>query len=316
MLDPSRRVLIIREIARHLESEKFNVLNMILGQFSIPTSHRGMRSNHDYLIEVLSTATSESLQSLAAHLRLDQPEPAPSSKIWDEGHFRLFVCHLAQHKHEVGELRNFLKNDTTSAFVAHNDIEPTEEWQSVILDALSTADAMVALLHKGFHDSKWTDQEIGYALGRKILVIPVRLGIDPSGFIGRFQGANGMNKPLDQLSREIVGILTRHPLSRKRMAETLVYRFEHSASFAGARKNARDLAGAEYWDSSLTERCNAAYESNNQISGITGVRGSLEVVFQKWGGLGVLASPPSVTRTERQGKEISQTAKDRVRDRA
>ncbi|MGY2982675.1 hypothetical protein ACVI1K_000022 [Bradyrhizobium sp. USDA 4508] len=37
---------------------------------------------------------------------------------------------------------------------------------------------------KGFHESNWTDQEIGFALGRGVMVVAVNLGRNPYGFIG------------------------------------------------------------------------------------------------------------------------------------
>src|SRR5262249_54560409 len=78
------------------------------------------------------------------------------------------------------------------AFVAHEDIEPSLEWQDVIEEALKTCGAMVAWLTPDFPTSDWTDQEIGYCLARETLVIPVRVGLDPYGFVGKYQGLQGV----------------------------------------------------------------------------------------------------------------------------
>jgi hypothetical protein len=51
-------------------------------------------------------------------------------------------------------------------------------------------DGFVALLTTEFHDSDWTDQEVGYALARRVPIISVRMGRDPYGFLGKFQAAN------------------------------------------------------------------------------------------------------------------------------
>jgi hypothetical protein len=48
-------------------------------------------------------------------------------------------------------------------------------------------DALAALLTLGFSASLWTDQEVGFAYARRVPIIPVRLGIDPHGFMSRFQ---------------------------------------------------------------------------------------------------------------------------------
>jgi hypothetical protein len=107
---------------------------------------------------------------------------------------RLFVTHLATYRAFAGELQEALLPLGISCFVAHNDIEPTLEWQAQIETALATCDALVALLHAKFHESKWTDQEIGFAMGRGVPACTVRLGETPYGFIGRFQAFNGNGK--------------------------------------------------------------------------------------------------------------------------
>jgi hypothetical protein len=135
---------------------------------------------------------------MAAHYHLEfvQAKSTVEPKCWTPGYCRLFISHLAKHREEAGRLQESLREDGICSFVAHNDIEPTLEWQAEIEKALATCDAMVALLREGFHASKWTDQEIGYAMGRDRQVIAVKLGEDPYGFIGRFQAISGSGGPL------------------------------------------------------------------------------------------------------------------------
>ncbi len=72
-------------------------------------------------------------------------------------------------------------------FVAHDDIEPTREWQDAIEAALRTCDALCALMTSDFIESKWCDQEVGFAIARRKLVVAVKLGTDPYGFIAKYQ---------------------------------------------------------------------------------------------------------------------------------
>lgn len=109
-------------------------------------------------------------------------------RIWGEGDLRIFLSHKANFKKETNDLKKALAKCGISSFVAHVDIEPTEEWRQEIERALQSMDALVALLSSDFHDSDWTDQEVGVALGRGIPVIPVRLGKDPYGLMGKLQG--------------------------------------------------------------------------------------------------------------------------------
>ena len=75
-----------------------------------------------------------------------------------------------------------------SAFVAHEDIQPTTEWEGEIQRGLGTMEALAAILTPDFSASVWCDQEVGFALGRSRLVIPIRCGMDPYGFLGKYQG--------------------------------------------------------------------------------------------------------------------------------
>ncbi|BBO89700.1 toll/interleukin-1 receptor domain-containing protein [Desulfosarcina ovata] len=83
------------------------------------------------------------------------PDPV-ASRIWDKKCFRVFLSHKAEVKTETAGLKDKLKLYGISCFVAHEDIDPTREWQNEIENALHTMDSFVALLTDGFHDSLWT----------------------------------------------------------------------------------------------------------------------------------------------------------------
>ena len=110
-----------------------------------------------------------------------------TDRIWEEGHFRIFISHKAKVKIKASCLSDSLKDFGISCFVAHEDINPTKKWQNEIENALRTMNTFVALLTERFHDSDWTDQEVGFAFGTGVPIISVKLGQNPYGFIGKFQ---------------------------------------------------------------------------------------------------------------------------------
>ena len=128
-----------------------------------------------------------------------------------EGYFRSSLARLSDHHGFAGEMREWFKRLGIAAFVAHEDIEPTHEWQLMIESALDSMDALVALLHPTFHMSRWCDQEVGIAIGKQKLVLSVRLGADPHGFIGKYQAVSGAGKYGLQLAEEVAGILAINP---------------------------------------------------------------------------------------------------------
>ena len=117
--------------------------------------------------------------------------PTAINGIWEEGCFRAFLSHKSGMKKETAALKEQLRLYGISCFVAHQDIPPTKEWQDQIENALASMDGFVALLTNDFHDSDWTDQEVGYAFAMGVPMIAVNLGKDPYGFIGKFQGLSG-----------------------------------------------------------------------------------------------------------------------------
>jgi hypothetical protein len=118
--------------------------------------------------------------------------PSAEERIWGgKDDFRIFLSHISQFKVETSELRNRLKLFGISCFVAHKDIQPTKEWQDEIELALASMDGFVALLTDKFHESSWTDQEVGFAFARRVPIVAVKLGKDPYGFIGKFQALTG-----------------------------------------------------------------------------------------------------------------------------
>lgn len=220
----------------------------------------------------------------------DRAAPAPAAnnravvdaKFWKPGTFKLFVSHLAAERAYAGALQQALALRDVSCFVAHNDIEPALDWQNQIEAALATCDALAALLHPGFHDSKWCDQEIGYAMGRGVPVFAVRLGTDPYGFIGRFQGLNGQKAPVAAVARQLFELLCRYPQTQRVMAPILVEQFATSTSFADARAGMDRLEALEYWEPTFSTRILEAQQANNQVSNSHSVPDRIDALVGKW----------------------------------
>ncbi|MEW6263417.1 MAG: TIR domain-containing protein [Thermodesulfobacteriota bacterium] len=140
-----------------------------------------------------------------------------SHAFWQEGCLKAFVSHLSANKQRVTQLKSFLGQWGISAFIAHEDIEPSKEWQREIEAALETMDIMIALVEPGFRDSNWCCQEIGYALGKKVDIVPLRAGLDPFGLFGKYQGIQAKSKLPSQIADELVNLLLRKAKHRSQL---------------------------------------------------------------------------------------------------
>jgi hypothetical protein len=63
-------------------------------------------------------------------------------------------------------------------------------WQDEVERALFTMDALFAVHTPGFSKSVWSQQEIGFALGRGVKVISFKMGENPTGFISKHRPDN------------------------------------------------------------------------------------------------------------------------------
>lgn len=113
------------------------------------------------------------LKAPATRKLLPTPSEEDTDRIWAKASFRLFLSHVSTHKSEVSKLKEELLSYRISGFIAHEDIEPTKEWLTEIELALNSAHALAALVTPDFCQSNWTDQEVGIALGKGLLVIPI-----------------------------------------------------------------------------------------------------------------------------------------------
>lgn len=211
------------------------------------------------------------------------PKPGILSNYWEEGFYKVFISHSSKIKVKANKLKEALYHYSMSGFVAHEDIEPTKEWQLVIENALSTCDAVVPLINEDFPTSRWTDQEvgIGYALGKTI--IPVRLGLDPYGFMGKFQGLQGINKKALDIAEEIFKLLINSDGNGEKISKAIIIKFINSSSFREAIDTLDLLKHVTFMNEELLEKLKIAKRNNDQIYNSIGVPGRLEYFIKTWG---------------------------------
>lgn len=286
-LTASKRVQFLKEIGSRLGAEEWDLIDVTLSQFGCPTQNQWSGAKSTYVMEMAKHADDSTLTELSQHvgyIEEEAPKPGIDPPFWRPRMFRVFISHLSTERAYAAQLQEALLPFGITAFVAHNDIEPTLEWQSQIEAALTTADSLIALLHPQFHESKWTDQEIGFAMGRGLPVFAVRFGQDPYGFVARFQAFTGNGKTVTALAQELFDAYRKNKQTQKRIAEVLVTLFETSPTFASAKTRVGYLEDLTTWDTSFISRIKSALESNSQISDSWGVPERVAALATKWAG--------------------------------
>lgn len=207
-------------------------------------------------------------------------------RIWGSQHVRVFLSHKATVKVHSSQLKQALARCGIAAFVAHEDIEPTQEWLREIERALFSMDALVALLTPDFHDSKWTDQEVGVAIGRGVPLIAVRLGLDPYGLMGKGQGLGGCNwSDTDNFALSVFRLLHLRLADKSRLFECALSAYSESVSFAdSAWKVEHLLSSFDDLTPAQLERVVTAYQTNNQNKNSFKGMNLLQPLLEQWTG--------------------------------
>lgn len=222
------KIELLEKIGLELQSRMtFDEVDMFFAAHGIDCKDipPSVNSKRIYAKEVLVKEPEELIFKIAEELNILHGHSAYVTKeatFWKAGYFRLFLSHLASFKVQTSNLQSVLSNYAISAFVAHEDIEPSREWQIEIEAGLYSMDALAAILMEGFKESNWCDQEVGVAVGRDVLIVPVRRGIDPYGFIGKYQGIQAKNKTVGEVAEQIFLTIVKSPKTREKMLNSLV----------------------------------------------------------------------------------------------
>lgn len=197
------------EIVRRYDWREFSEF---LAAFGLQQTPDNWEDADDFVRQVLAKASVSVLSEITEDLGLSAfSEAAPARQMpvmWkDDKRLRVFVSHLSIEKQKATRLRDCLAAAGMSAFVAHEDIEPTLEWQIQIERALNATELFLTLHTKGFCESVWTQQEIGFAVARGIKIIAVRMEEDPKGSIQKNQALSRGTKTAEQLVNDITSLI-------------------------------------------------------------------------------------------------------------
>lgn len=276
-LTPPQRAELIIRMLQSLLDRTWTEIDVILVSFGF--AGLGLDETTDYpAVEArcraaLQGADSSVLRQLAEYvLGPDLATPVIAAQpadraddLWGTGIVRVFLSHLAAERAFIGEVSEQLSGVGLSSFVAHDSIDVSREWQGEIERALRTADVLVGLAHSGFAESFWTQQEVGWALGREIPILLIGLGEVPRGFPARYQAPMLSARSPWQVASTIAVWLTRQEQWGSAVVDALVGELEHASSFVAARTAAERLKEVGRLTPAVLDAIERAYLSNDQL---------------------------------------------------
>lgn len=212
----------------------------------------------------------------AVHFEYAEDESQPEAivdeqtvgRIWQANTLKLFISHRDTFKHEAHLLADLLLRYGISSFVAHDSIEPDEEWQKEIEKALQSMDVMLAFITDSFFDSAWTNQEIGFAMAKGTPIVSLKLqSQDPIGFIKDRQAIRGdITKP-EQAAIPVFETIKKRLQNSAHWRSLVISRFCGSISFEDAKRTSLELYEIVDLSSSEVDQIVKAFNTNSQLNG-------------------------------------------------
>ena len=121
-----------------------------------------------------------------------------------------FLSYSTIDRHAAAVLKQHLERAQIGVFMAHEDIQVSEEWRVRLLKELRSTDIFICLLSQNYIKSAWCMQESGVAAFRRgLVVVPLRLDETlPPGFLSAVQAIpfDPNNVQLSELGSAIVKV--------------------------------------------------------------------------------------------------------------
>jgi len=151
---------------------------------------------------------------------------------------RAFISYSNQDRLVASKVKEFLAEYNIEGFLAHEDINVSEEWRGRIIEELNQARVFVPLLSAAFKQSEWASQEMGFALAKNALIIPLSIdGTAPFGFVAAVQGRRIPSNP-DYYPLLIDPIISNLP---HEIFPVLIEKLSHAGNFRNAEALMRPL---------------------------------------------------------------------------
>lgn len=176
-----------------------------------------------------------------------------------------FLSYSHQDRQLAGLTKGFLDLYRFDTFLAHEDLQPSEEWQKTILLRLKDCTIFLPLLTDAFTKSDWTDQETGIAVGLKKIIVPLKVTINPYGFISKYQAQFLDGDNVHDACWNVVKTLASNPKVADGIKDGVIQLFGDSGSFGSAAGSATKLQSLEPFNDEQLNEIVRVSSKNNQI---------------------------------------------------
>jgi hypothetical protein len=219
---------------------------------------------------------------IAVEFRILQEEDSNNIQQNLRNSLKIFLSYSTNDRYLAGKIKNYLQYYGFEVFLAHEDINPSEEWQDIIKQNLEVTDILIPILTKYFEHSDWTDQESGIALVKAGLIIPLNInGTIPYGFLNKYQALKFQDDKIEiSCNKILTTILEKYPY-RERLFKSLLKSFRESENFEEAKIKSQILINLDLNEKQVLEILKVSI-NNKQIYGSFGAQSNLALLTNKY----------------------------------
>jgi len=265
------RIRLKRAIAREVEDTwSWDHQNLLLGEFGIPMLEDG---RYDAFADRLATISDEHLVEMYAAVfdvdpeRIDVVAAGSTDSLWRPGYVRLFISHVSDEREFTQQIADELAVVGIHGFVAHETMEIGENWQRQIEAALRTMDAFLALVHPTFKARSWCQQEVGWAFGRSVPRLAIRLAEDPVGFLGSDQWRSMLGRSANEVASEVSSWVGRLPDLGEAVLDGLINALADARNYFDAEAAAKRVVALGSISDDAFRRIDEVWCENDQLHG-------------------------------------------------
>ena len=152
-----------------------------------------------------------------------------------------FISYASDIRRTAGRIKEYLDQFGFNCFLAHEDILPQTVWPDAILRALKRCNLFLPLLTPGFIESFFCQQEIGFAYGRGVEILPVMINKAPMGMIADMQAVRFNKNEFESSCWKIVKHVAKKESLAESVVDALVTWFGESHSYDIAAERAKRI---------------------------------------------------------------------------
>lgn len=238
-----------------------------------------LTSSNEYRVAKLGTDLTD--QFITGPPRQRKVRRRKSKSRVSEDVLQIFLSYSTKDKEIAGQIKKGLEGLGLEVFLAHQDIRPSVAWMDEIVRNLRGCDVFIPLLTKHFRRSKWTDQETGMAVVESKTIVPLKAGIDPHGFLGRYQWLRFKTDDVQKSCEDIVLSIKDNKHLKSKVQNSYIRSFLNSRSFVEANEKSEILEKMGPYERKQINKIALGSLANSQILGGYDAKPKIKAILEK-----------------------------------